>query len=249
MFTLEQRVHLRTTLLADARADERIVAAAITGSAAAGEEDRWSDIDLAFAFADPADLPELLTVWTDRMYSVHGAVHHLDVPAGPWLYRVFLLADTLQVDLAFVPVVEFRALAPTFQLVFGVAADAQHPAPPSATDLAGYAWLYALHARSSLQRNRLWQAEHMIRGLRDHTLALACLRHGLPTAHGKGFDRLPTDVLFAVKGGFVQTLDPDELGRAFRATLSCLLNELRYADPVLAGHLELPLLAMADSGE
>jgi hypothetical protein len=31
------------------------------------------------------------------MYAEHAAVHHLDVPAGQALYRVFLLGNTLQV--------------------------------------------------------------------------------------------------------------------------------------------------------
>ena len=61
--------------------------------------------------------------WTARMYAEHGAVHHLDVTSGATLYRVFLLASTLQVDLAFAPAAEFRAIAPTFRLLFGTAAE------------------------------------------------------------------------------------------------------------------------------
>jgi hypothetical protein len=35
------------------------------------------------------------------------------------LYRVLLLDNTLQVDLAFWPATEFGAIAPTFRLLFG----------------------------------------------------------------------------------------------------------------------------------
>lgn len=52
IFTPEERVHLRSTLLATARTDDRISAGAITGSVSVGREDRWSDIDLAFSVAD-----------------------------------------------------------------------------------------------------------------------------------------------------------------------------------------------------
>jgi hypothetical protein len=65
------------------------------------------------------------------MYAEHLAIHHLDMIFGAWTYRVFLLPDTLQVDLAFVVETEFRALGPAFRLVSGKANEAQPvPLPP-----------------------------------------------------------------------------------------------------------------------
>lgn len=174
MFTPELRDDIRRDLLATATHDQRISGGAITGSAATGLEDAWSDIDLAFAIAEGGDLASVLADWTTRMHSVHSAIDHVDVMAGPWVYRVFLLPNTLQVDLAFTPASEFRALAPTFKLVFGNANAPRHTPLRSAADLIGWGWLYALHARSCIARNKLWQAEFMISGMRDTALSLAC---------------------------------------------------------------------------
>src|ERR1017187_9598508 len=61
MFTPSERGSLRSELLEAAASDPRICAAAITGSAAAEREDKWSDIDLAFGIAVPrhnSDLPQ-----------------------------------------------------------------------------------------------------------------------------------------------------------------------------------------------
>jgi hypothetical protein len=55
MFTPEDRTRLRDALVAAAHADPRITGCALTGSTAAGAEDRWSDIDLALAVAARAD--------------------------------------------------------------------------------------------------------------------------------------------------------------------------------------------------
>jgi predicted nucleotidyltransferase len=52
MFSHGERDALREELLAAARADGRIDAAAIVGSAAVNREDQWSDIDLAFRVVD-----------------------------------------------------------------------------------------------------------------------------------------------------------------------------------------------------
>src|SRR5260370_18568364 len=118
MFTPEERTHLRLELLEYAASDCRISGAAITSSGAAEREDRWSDIDLAFGVFDAGELPNVLSDWTARMYDQHLALHHLDVKSGSGIYRGFLLPSTLQFDLAFVCGTEFRALAPTFRLMF-----------------------------------------------------------------------------------------------------------------------------------
>jgi hypothetical protein len=188
MFTPEERACLRSSLLDLAHNDQPITGAAITGSAAASHEDQWSDIDLAFGINTAANLPIVLSDWTAQMYDRHGALHHLDVMSGAWTYRVFLLPNTLQVDLAFVVDAEFRALSPTFRLTFGKSNEPRHAAPPPPAAIIGLAWLYALHARTCIARRKLWQAEYMISGVRDNALALACIRHGLKRKAERGFE-------------------------------------------------------------
>jgi hypothetical protein len=186
MFTPEDRDQLRDVLVAAARADGRMSGAALTGSGAVGATDRWSDVDLALGVASTADLGRVVADWTDRLYRVHAAVHHLDVVHERILYRVFLLASTLQVDLAFWPAVEFGATGPTFRLLFGTAAERPPRPAPSAAALIGMGWLYALHVHSSIARGRPWPAEYMLSGARDKVLARACLRHGLSVVEGRG---------------------------------------------------------------
>src|ERR671935_220226 len=74
--------------------------------------------------------------------------------------------------------------------------------------LIGYAWLYALHARSSLARGRLWQAEYMVSAMRDQALALACLRHGLPAREGRGIDLLPSEITAPLEEALVRRIEP-----------------------------------------
>ncbi|TDE16063.1 nucleotidyltransferase domain-containing protein [Jiangella asiatica] len=245
MFNPTDRDQLRARLVETARADPRIASAAATGSAAVGAEDRWSDIDLAFGLAAGTDQDAVIADWTAAMYSEHGAVDHLDVPFRRTVYRVFLLASTLQVDLAFAPDGEFGPTAPTFRLIFGTAAEQSPSSPPDPSTLIGMGWLYALHARSSIERGRAWQAEYMISGTRDHVLALACLRHGLPASQGRGMDRLPPDVLGLVAEALVRSLDRAELTRAFRAAVAVLVAEARSADADRADRLAGVLAALS----
>jgi predicted nucleotidyltransferase len=241
MFTPEDRTRLRDALIAAAGADPRITGAALTGSAAVGAEDRWSDIDLALGIAGGTDAGRVVADWTERMYREGGAVHHLDVYLGDTLFRVFLLANTLQVDLAFWPAAEFGAIGPTFRLLFGTANERPVRPPPAAAGLIGMGWLYALHARSSIARGRAWQAEYMVSAMRDQVLALACLRHGVPAVEGRGIDSLPPEATAAVAAGLVRSLDAAELRRAFGVVTEALIAEIERADVGLADRLAAPL--------
>jgi hypothetical protein len=70
-----------------------------------------------------------------------------------------------------------------------------------------------------------WQAEHCINAIRDHALAVACLRHQLPTAFGRGFDDLPADVLAPFADARVRSLERDELLRALVDAVEGLLRD------------------------
>lgn len=245
MYTPGERSTLREDLLQLAQSDTRLSGSAITGSAATGLEDQWSDIDLAFGVTTASAIPEVINDWTAYMYDQHHAVHHMDIRAGNWIYRVFFLENTLQVDLAFVPAEDFRPLAPTFRLIHGTAHQPLSFPSPNPADLIGFSWLYAMHARSSIARKKVWQAEYMISALRDQAFALACLRHNLPAAHGKGIDQLPAAVLAQFEPAIVASLNPDELSRAFAAAIRVFLLELHHADPALARKLQQPLRELA----
>ena len=245
MFTPEERSALREALLDRARSDGEISAAAITGSVARDAEDRWSDIDLAFAVVPGVEVSTVLERWGEAMASEHGAITSLDVPHGATTYRVFLLANGLQVDLAFSPAPEFRALAPTFRLVFGESAPPRHAPPPTADRIIGLAWLHALHVRSALARGRTWQAEWMLSATRDHVLSLACLRHDLPAHQARGTDDLPAAVTAPLADALPRTLAPVDLAASFEAVIESLLREIEIHDLDLATSLTPTLRALA----
>jgi len=244
VFSSQQREQVRGHLVAAAKADTRIAGAAHLGSAAMGLEDRWSDIDLALGLIAGADFDRVVADWTARLYRDHAAVANYDIRRGNILYRVFLLENTLQVDLSFWPFGELRATGPKFSLIFGTAEESI-PAPlPNANDLIGMAWLYALHVRSSVARGRWLQAEHMLSGMRDNVLALMCKRYGVPDVQGRGLDDLPEGERVRAAECRAGSLETEELKRAFRITAEALLEELGSTDPALAAKLTRPLKLM-----
>jgi predicted nucleotidyltransferase len=245
VFTPADRARLREALIAAARDDPRVTAAALTGSAAVGREDRWSDVDLALCVGTDPDLNGVVEDWTARLYDEHGAVHHVDVWRGTTRFRVFLLRSTLQVDIAFWPAAEFGPIGPSFQLLFGSANERTPDQPPEPVHLIGMAWLYALHARSGIARGRRWHAEYMLSAARDQVLALACVRHGLPAAYARGADALPAEVTAPMEAALVGSLDPAELARALRVVLERLMDETQRTDPGLAERLAGPLAELA----
>ncbi|HYK97185.1 MAG TPA: hypothetical protein VEU77_02215 [Candidatus Acidoferrales bacterium] len=232
-------------MLAHSRSDARITGGAITGSAAIGGEDRWSDIDLAFGVRGPSDMLPVLDGFTRVMYDDEGCVDHLDVPSRAWIYRVFLLRSTLQVDVAVAPAPDFGARQPTFRLVFGESTELPHVPLPDPRELIGYAWLYALHVRSSIKRGRYWQAEYMVSAMRDHVLSLACLRLGLPAREGRGLHQLPMDVTGPLEEALVGRVDAEPLTRALRVTTDALLREAQLANVEQARRIDAVVRELA----
>jgi hypothetical protein len=245
VFTPADRALLREALVAAARDDLRVTAAALTGSAAVGSEDRWSDIDLALCVGADIDLDAVVEDWSARMHGEHGAVHHVDVWRGSTCFRVFLLASTLQVDIAFWPAAEFGPIGPSFQLLFGSANERPPDRPPEPAHLIGMAWLYALHARSGIARGRRWHAEYMLSAARDEVLALACVRHGVPAAYARGADALSAEETRPLELALVGSLDTAGLERALRVVLERLMDEVERADPSLAERLAGALTELA----
>ncbi|MET9626031.1 nucleotidyltransferase domain-containing protein [Lentzea sp. NPDC006480] len=229
MFTVSERDQLRRDLVNAADTDPRVVGAALTGSAAVGREDRWSDID--FALSVDREIDAVVADWTALMYAC-GAVSHLDVWHGAVLFRVYLMRSTLQVDIAFWPSTEFGATGPTFRLLFGEANEIPHVGQPGRDGLIGLAWLYALHARSSIERGRSWQALYMINNMRDQVMALRCLEQGVNAMQGRGLDDLADASAFA--GTLVLSTHPDELRRAFHVLTGMLLGEITDSEVAAA---------------
>jgi hypothetical protein len=245
MFSRDEREHIRAALVHAAQAECNITGAAHLGSAAADRLDDWSDIDLALCLSRDAAVDDVIASWTARLYDDHGAVAHCDVRRGETLYRVFLLRNTLQVDISFWPADRFRATGSKFKLIFGVPNEAQPPPADSTAELIGLAWLYGLHVRSSIARHRLLQAEYMLSNMRNRVMALPCLREGLSTSEGRGFDDLSKHQRSRFVECYPSSLNPEELHRAFQRTTSALLNEIGLRDSDLAEKIGPTLIEIA----
>lgn len=231
MFSIPEREALRDRLIAAARSDDRITAAAVVGSGATDGEDAWSDIDLALRLADGLKPEDVAAAWTTRIYQSAGAVDHVDVWSQSALYRVFLLRSSLQVDLSFWPGDAFAPTGASFRLLFGESNQPRPARSPAPGAPIGMGWLYALHARSSIARGRALQALYMINAMREQVITLACLRHELPAHEGRGADDLPAGLRQGLAETLVRDLSRHELRRAFTASVGALLDEAQRADP------------------
>ncbi len=237
MFTPDDRDRVRESILSRARADSRVVAAAIVGSLAVGDGDRWSDLDVSFGVADGHAASEVLDDFERGLNEEFGAAPLFDLPAAGALYRVFLLPGCLQLDLSAAPASAFGAIGPHFKLLFGAAVE-KAPVPPLVPrELFGYGAHHAVRAWVCIERGRFWQAEYWISAARDHAMSLACARRGLPPRYGKGADDLPEDVRAALKAALVTSLDGDGLLRSLNGAVAVLLHEAGDVEPELVARV------------
>ena len=241
MFTAKQRDHVRNYVLAMAQTDPRVTGGALIGSTAAGAEDTWSDIDVTFGIATGNAIETVIDDWTQVFEREFGVLHHFDLRSGSSIYRVFLLTDGLEIDVSVTPEGDFGARGPHFHILFGNAQQLKATPPPDTGHLIGLSWHHVFHARSCIERNKPWQAEYWISEVRNHTLALACIRLGVSAAHGRGVDKLPAAVTEPFADTLVRSLDEPELRRTLAATTMCLIAEIEQWDATLCTRLK-PLL-------
>ena len=156
---------------------------------------------------------------------------------------MFLLPDALQLDLSMTSASQFRLAGPRFRLVFGETA-ADDPAAPApvpgalfistpavAEDIFGWGVIYALRSRACIERGRVWQAEHYVGAVRDHALALACLREGVTAVQARGYDDLSAETLARSEEAHVGALEPAELRAALAVSVVALTSEGAEANP------------------
>ena len=228
MFGVADREALRASLVRYAEADERVSAAALLGSAARGELDQWSDIDLALRLVPGAEAVVVADAWTSYMGQTEQVVDHLDIRASGALYRVLLLASSLQVDLSFWPHDQPLAGGAPVAVLFGdVPVAASQPALglDESRSAVRRGWLYALHVRSALGRARWWQAMWMLESIRNVIVGLYCRRLDLPASEGRGVDRLPAALLDGLAQSHPSGVEPHQLWTSFDILVGLLLEE------------------------
>jgi hypothetical protein len=246
MFDVVLRDEVEGYLVRLAEVDERITAAAVVGSRAHTEGDRWSDIDLTFAVADATAPVAVLDEWAAKLRAQFDGTTLFDLAAGPITYRVFLLPGALQVDLSVTPTSQFAARGDTFRLLFGAVNEPIIAGPRDSTDTYGHAVHHAVRARVCIERGRPIQAEYWISSLRNETLALASRRAGVQDWHARDAHLLPAETRERFGDALVRSLDTAELSRALRAALGLLLDHSDQA-PALAARVENHLHAIAES--
>lgn len=222
MFTINYREEVRTKLINKADSDDRITSAAVIGSYAHGNIDRWSDIDLTFGVDESYTVKEVLDSWTEYVINEFSAVILFDVTRLTTIYRVFILPGCLQLDLSFTSASDFGSVGKNFKLLFGKYIEKPEPKSPDTTGLFGLIVHHLLRARVCIERDRLWQAAYWINEARNYSLTIACLNNGLNTAYGRGFDDLPPDMFDLFRDSFMKELNREELMRSLRIIVSAL---------------------------
>ena len=61
--------------------------------------------------------------------------------------------------------------------------------------------------------------------MRDHALALACLREGVTAVQARGYDDLSTETLARYEDAHIGSLEPATLRRALAASVLALMQE------------------------
>ena len=134
---------------------------------------------------DDANVKAVADSWRARLYAELQVLHHIAfVLDDASRILCLLLANLLEIDIAFTPTATLRVYAP-FRLLYdrsGAVADvlrtprAWQPVQPDWSGAAGEVWHDVLHACIAVRRGRAWQALFYIERIRTAALRLASPR-------------------------------------------------------------------------
>jgi molybdopterin converting factor small subunit len=196
-------------------ADERVLAAALTGSWAAGTGDAHSDLDLSVLVAD-ADYEAFLSTARQFVTQLGEVLFLEDFDDPHTLY--FVLGDGTEGELGIEPANRAMDFAPGTRRIlvdkWGMVCDpppGYEPVPEAAQletlrKLVNWFWHDVSHFTAAIGRRQLWWAYGELEVLRRVCVELARLRHDF-AAHADGYDkvdmRLPAEHLVRLRGTHV----------------------------------------------
>ncbi|WP_405207230.1 hypothetical protein [Aquimarina sp. LLG6339-5] len=230
MYSIKERIEVQELIIDFAKSNSKIIDCAIVGSESVGNNDQWSDIDLTFGYEDKADIENILREWSKMMLERFSANILFDISFGESIYRVFLLPNALQVDLSFTPSEYFGAITNRFKLIFGKQKEKEFKSLPEINDIVGYAILFALKTRTSIERKNYWQAEYYLSKSRENVMVLKCLKENLNPFDGRGFDELPVDFLLQIQNALIIELNRPNLQNGLKTLTQILIEELSSID-------------------
>lgn len=227
MYSKEYRNKVQSSIITFAKEDVRITDCAIVGSESIGENDEWSDIDLTFGFNMEIEIPKILLDWNELMAKKFGANVLFDLAFRESIYRVYLLPNALQVDLSFTPTKHFGAITEKFKLIFGEEKNRNSKPVPKLNTIFGYAVLYALKTRCSIEREKFWQAHYFLEKFKENIMTLKCLSENLNPFDGRDYDNLSDLFLTRIQSSLIDSPNRYNLGESLKVLTEILINETK----------------------
>ena len=228
MFTIEFREYIHERILEFAKADKRISQAALVGSTSE-TPDRWSDLDITFGVSSKSNIEDVLRDWTSHFEFVFNGVSLFDITYKSSVYMVFILPGGLQVDISFTPESDFGPHGPRFRLLYGNVNKRILHEEPDPKRMFGMAVHHLLRTRVCLERRKIWQAEYWLSSARNEFLSIICINHKLPYSNGKGYDKMPKEVVDSFTPAFPKSLNGIELCMALKILIENIPNNKEFS--------------------
>lgn len=224
-------------------ADDRIVAAFLTGSQATGTADAYSDLDLGVITTDAA----FADVIADRraIVSQLGEPLFLDHFGRDWNV-FFILADGTEGEIFFgregaleeVDVGPFESLLDEHGILAGVAFPFSRPDADEREHLRqilNWFWHELSHFITALGRDDLWWAYGQLEALRRHCVNLTRIRHGAE-AQDEPYEKLAKAIPVSELASLRTTYCPMERDAMFDAAVVLVRFFREHAPRVVAAH-------------
>ncbi len=244
--TPKEREQILNSLLDALKKDNRSAGVALVGSGAIGFEDTFSDIDLSVVVESSNNIENVFQYWVTQFKQTLHPIGYFETRyANDNLLWGFLLPNFLEIDMGFLGLGNLVARSERWKVIFdntGRIEEILHRTwenrPP--VDIRGKylenfngIWHYITHVAILVERGQLLRAIHYLNELRDDTVEIIGLRHGLRTRNWRDVDIFPAKVRRKLNETMVTNMEKPEILRALKVTTKLFFEEAEILDKAL----------------
>ena len=223
--------------------DPHVAGLVLVGSGAVGFADPYSDIDLCVVVNEPDQARHAFDAWGGRFHEMLRVSEQLESVRGEDVFLwVMLLENFLELDVCFLPLTSLSARRERWKVLFDRTdriAGIMQQSWDARTEpdvrrvyerIIASIWHYVIHGVVAVQRKQYWRALCELEEIRNQTIELLGLRHGIETKRFRDVDRLAPNALHELEGSIVAELTAERLMAAIRHTTHLFFQEAQWLD-------------------
>lgn len=242
LFSQRRRLDVLDKLITFFGADHTIEGLVLVGSSTGEDMDQYSGLDLLVVVANGAVFPSVYRKWRNRLREILPLAYEFEGERGvDRASYSMMLEDYLEINLYFSALKTLVATSKPWKILYDrtPAEDIQLTLEASfhTENIVGHArryqdmlmsiWYPVIKCVAAINRGEMWRATYMLEQIRQQTIELASMNHGIDIRNYSEVDQLPEMLLVQLRHTLPTNITTEAIRRALQATVELFFAQAK----------------------